>query len=245
MSTTPLLNPGPPQVSKQVMRLVRQAIRDFDLIEPGDHVAVGVSGGKDSLLLARAMKELLRHDDLDFSLSIIHLDQNQPGFDRQGFNAAMELLELEVEIIDKDTHSIVQSLLKPGQIPCAVCGRLRRGILNQFCHDRGINKLALGHHLDDGIETFFLNLLFGRRLDPLKAATPASELEVTTIRPLILVEERKIRAWVEEHQIPVVACPSCDDFPNSKRREVKHLIQNFQQTHPEVHESVRSALYES
>ena len=232
-----------PPISRPVMKLLRQAIRDFDLILPGDRVAVGISGGKDSLLLATALKEIQSHDDFDFQIFPIHLDQNQPGFDRPGFNAALARLDLSCEIIDRDTHSVVQSLLKPGQIPCSICGRMRRGILNEYCAQRGYNKLALGHHLDDAAETFFLNLLFGRRLDPLKPATPASDVDVTTIRPLILVEERKIKAWVEEHQVPVVPCPVCDTFPRSQRREVKELIQQFQSLHPRVHDSIRDALY--
>lgn len=232
-------------VSKPVIKLVRQAVLDFGLIEPGDRIAVGLSGGKDSLLLAAALGELSRHGDLDFDMQPIHLDQNQPGFDRAGFDAALERLGLGCEVIDEDTHSVVQSKLEPGQIPCALCSRMRRGILNEFCQANGFNKLALGHHLDDAVETFFLNLFYGRRLEPLKPATPTDDGAVTTIRPLLLVEERKIEAWVAEHDVPTVPCPVCDTFPESKRRDLKQLLTEFAKMQPDMHASVRTALYES
>jgi tRNA 2-thiocytidine biosynthesis protein TtcA len=231
-------------ISKPVLRLVRRAILDFGLIEPGDRVAVGMSGGKDSLLLAVVLDELSRRSELDFEVQPIHLDQRQPGFDRATFEQALSELGLRCEAIERDTHSVVQSQLKPGQIPCALCSRMRRGILNDFCAERGFNKLALGHHLDDAIETFFLNLFFGRRLDPMKPSTPTEDGQVTTIRPLILVEERKVASWIEEYAIPTVACPVCDSFPASKRRDLKHLLDDFAALQPDMHASVRRALYE-
>ncbi|TXD39348.1 hypothetical protein FRC98_02820 [Lujinxingia vulgaris] len=244
MSAAPLETPEPPRVSRPVMKLVERAVRDFALVEPGDHVAVGISGGKDSLLLAAAMLELAAREDMGFKVTLIHLDQNQPGFDREGLNAAMARLGAPLEVIDRDTHSVVQKMLKPGQIPCAICGRMRRGILNAYCAEQGYTKLAMGHHLDDAVETYFLNLLFGSRLDPLKPATPASTHPVTTIRPLILVEERKIEAWVDEVGLMPVACPVCDSFPQSSRRDVKAFWQGFSElAHRDVYASVREALY--
>ncbi|MBA2663388.1 MAG: tRNA 2-thiocytidine(32) synthetase TtcA [Bradymonadaceae bacterium] len=232
-----------PPVSGPVMKFVRQAVRDFDLISPGDRVAVGMSGGKDSLLLAAALRELSLAGDFDFEVQPIHLDQNQPGFDRAGFDAALERLGMSCLVIDKDTYSVVQAMLKPGQIPCALCGRMRRGILNKFCADNGYNKLALGHHLDDAVETFFLNLLFGRKLDALKPATPATGIDVVAIRPLILVEERKIEAWVSAHGLTTVACPVCDSHAESRRRDLKGLVEGFRGLHADVHDSIRAALY--
>lgn len=245
MSASIFPEPGgrPGHISRPTMQLMRQAIREFELIVPGDRVVVGLSGGKDSFLLAHALRELSRSDDLSFELGAVHLDQQQPGFDRARFERALTLLELDCEVITEDTYSVVQERLKPGQIPCSICGRLRRGILNAYCQDRGYTKLALGHHLDDAVETFLLNLFYGRRLDPLKPATP-SQQEITTIRPLILVEERKIAAWVDANAIPTVACPVCDTVPESRRRDLKQIMQQFEALHVDVRSSVRSALYE-
>lgn len=229
--------------SASVMKLVEKAWRDFGMIQAGDRVAVGMSGGKDSILLFLALQQLQRRSDVDFELQAVHLDQRQPGFDRAGFDANMARLGIDCLVVEEDTHSVVQQHLKPGQIPCSICGRLRRGILNKFCEDNGFNRLALGHHLDDAVETFFLNLLFQRRLDPLKAVTP-SQNGVSTIRPLILVEERKIVAWLVESGLEPIACPVCDEYPESRRRDLKNLFSGFEKLQPEFRESVRAALYE-
>ena len=231
-----------PTPSASVQKLVEKAVREFSLIENGDRVAVGISGGKDSLLLFLALDQLRRRADLEFELSAVHLDQKQPGFDRQSFDATLQMLGITCVVVEEDTHSVVQENLKPGQIPCSICGRLRRGILNRYCDENGFTKLALGHHLDDAVETFFLNLLYQRKLEPLKALTP-SERGVATVRPLILVEERKIQAWVAQYGLNPVACPVCDDYPQSRRRDLKHLLTQFEKLQPEFRESVRAALY--
>lgn len=229
--------------SQTVMKRVHDACQRFRLIEQGDRIAVGYSGGKDSLLMITALLALQRRADYDFEMQVIHLDQHQPGFERAQFNANLEVLGVHCEVISRDTWSVVQSQLKPGQIPCAVCGRLRRGILNQWCAEKGYNKLALGHHLDDALETFMLNLLFGRKLDPLKPLTPATSVEVSTIRPCLLIEERKIRAWVEQSGLAPVPCPVCDSFPDAKRRDLKTLLQGLSEAQPELYDSVREAIY--
>lgn len=233
-----------PRPSRAVMKLVERAVFDFELLEEGDRVAVGLSGGKDSILLACVLRELTLRDDLDVTWHGVHLDQHQPGFDRETFERTLERLEIPYTVVSEDTHSVVQSQLEPGQIPCALCSRMRRGILNRWCTDNGFTKLALGHHLDDAVETFFLNLLYQRRLDPLKAVTPSRE-GPTTIRPLILVEERKIEGWVVDADIDVVDCPVCDDFPGSRRRELKELFRGLGELGGQVdlHASVREALY--
>lgn len=234
-----------PPAGAGVLKRIEEAIRRFGLIHPGDRVAVGVSGGKDSLLLAATLRELSQRPDLRFEVAAVHLDQHQPGFDHARFAAACARLGIRLHIVAEDTWSVVSAKLKPGQIPCSICGRMRRGILNRWCDEHGFNRLALGHHLDDAIETFFLNLFFQRRLDPLKPLTPADEHAVTTIRPLLLVEERAIRDWVTRHDVPVVACPVCDSFPTSSRRDVGALIDQMKVLHPELASSVRDALYGS
>lgn len=228
---------------RPILELAARAIRDFGLIRPGARVAVAVSGGKDSLLLAVVLRALARRADLDFSWRLVHLDQHQPGFQRDAFDAALARLGFECEVVRRDTWSVVSSKLAPGQIPCALCSRMRRGILNGWCVEHGFDTLALGHHLDDAVETFFLNLLYGRRLDPLKPVTPDRDGAVRTIRPLILVEERRVEAWVERHGLRPVPCPVCDSYPDSKRRDLKQLVSQFRAMQPEVDASVREALY--
>lgn len=236
---------GDPDPGKAIMKLAARAVRDFGLIRPGARIAVGISGGKDSLLLAVVLRRLARRADLDFTFELVHLDQVQPGFQRAAFDTALARLGFECHVVRRDTWSVVESKLQPGQIPCALCGRMRRGILNRWCVDNGFDTLALGHHLDDAVETFFLNLLYGRRIDPLKPETPSADDAVRTIRPLILVDERRIRAWVERSGVEPVPCPVCDSHPDSKRRDLKALVERFRQMQPEVHDSVREALYGS
>lgn len=232
-------------MSKSILALCASAIQKFKLIEENDRIAVGCSGGKDSLALIICLKQLQKRQDFPkFDFQVIHLDQHQPNFERDLFNENMLKMGVDCTIISKDTWSVVEQQLKPGQIPCAVCGRLRRGILNQWCADHGFNKLALGHHLDDAIETFFLNLFFGRKLNPLKPATPTAKLGVTTIRPLILVEERKIKDWVAQSGLKPVPCPVCDRFPDAKRRDLKILMDQFRLVQSDVHSSIRDAIYD-
>ncbi len=230
--------------SKSVMRLVDQAVRTHRLIEAGDRVACGISGGKDSLLLMQCLRALQVRSDYDFELVPVHLDQHQPGFQRENFDRAMSELGIAVEVVSKDTWSVVQSKLPPGQIPCALCSRMRRGVLVDWCVSRGINRLALGHHLDDAIETFFLNLFFQRRLDPLKPLTPTDH-GVSVIRPLLLVEEAQVVAWRDTHKLEPIPCPVCDSIPTSKRRSVGQLLETMRSEHPELTQSVRHALYGS
>ena len=232
-----------PLLSTPMIKLLTLCVRQYQLIQDGDRIAVGYSGGKDSLLLIYALLTLQKRNDFSFDFDIIHLDQHQPGFARDRFNEILKTHNLECTVISKDTWSIVKENRKVGQIPCALCSRMRRGILNQWCADSGYNKLALGHHLDDAMETFMLNLLFGRRLDPLKPATPSSTQNVTTIRPLLFIEERKIEGWMQTHQLQAIPCPVCDSFDDAKRRDLKGIIQGFAQTQPEIYQSIREAIY--
>ena len=236
----PAMIVAPP--SKRVMRLVDRAVRTHGLIEPGDRIAVGVSGGKDSLLLVRALESLRARSDYEFEIQAVHLDQHQPGFERESFNTSLQRMAIECEVVSKDTWSVVESQLAPGQIPCALCSRMRRGILVDWCNERGFNKLALGHHLDDAVETFFLNLFFQRKIEPLKPATPTS-VDVTVIRPLLLVEESQVEAWRDTHGVLAIPCPVCDSIPTSKRRSVGAMIDALRTEHPTLIESVRHALY--
>jgi tRNA 2-thiocytidine biosynthesis protein TtcA len=232
-----------PAVPRGVLREIEATVRAFGLFEPGERVAVGISGGKDSALLVCALAELARRPDWGIEVVPVHLDQHQPGFARAAFDAFMARCGVEVEVLSKDTWSVVSAQLRPGELPCSRCSRLRRGHLNEWCRERGIRRLALGHHLDDAIETFFLNLFFGRRLDPLKPATPTESGDVVTVRPLIRVPEKAIVDWVRRNALRPVPCPVCDVAPQSSRRDVGALLETMRAAHPGLAESVRDALY--
>lgn len=228
---------------KAVVRDVDATLRRFEMIRPGSRVAVGVSGGKDSLLLALVLRELGARADWRFEAVPVHLDQRQPGFDRAGFDAAFAACDLRPVVVERDTWSVVSSQLDPGAIPCPLCSRMRRGILNRWCVENGFDTLALGHHLDDAIETFFLNLFFQRQLEPLKPVTPNAEATVHTVRPLIRVGSQRIRDWVARSGLSPVPCPVCDGVPSSQRRTLGALLHTLREAHPELASSVRDALY--
>jgi tRNA 2-thiocytidine biosynthesis protein TtcA len=234
-----------PALSQPVMQAVEACVRRFELLPDGARVAVGISGGKDSAALWVAMRALQARQDFRFELGAVHLDQHQPGYQKERLDALCARLDIPLQVVSEDTWSVVSSQLEPGQIPCALCSRMRRGILNRWCAEQGFDVLALGHHLDDAIETFFLNLFFRRQLEPLKPATPADRWPVRTVRPLLLVEERRIVTWVERTGLVPAPCPVCDGIPDAQRRLQGELLQQMRALHPGLDASVRDALYQN
>lgn len=231
--------------SRAVLGLVRECIDRFGLIEAGDRVAVGLSGGKDSWLLWSVLGTLRARGELDAELVPVHLDQHQPGFDVVGFEAACAAFDAPCVTVSEDTWSVVEAKLRPGQIPCALCSRMRRGVLNRWCEEHGFQKLALGHHLQDAIETTLMNLLFGRRLEPMTPLRRGDRTEVTVIRPLLLVDEPKIRGWVEQHAVPVVPCPVCDPLGDARRATLGAWLDGLRAQQPDLDDAFRAALYRS
>lgn len=227
---------------KAVMKKVTRAVHDFAMFEGDCRVAVGISGGKDSLLLLQVMRALAMRSDMSIEVTAVHLDQGQPGFDTAGLHAAVDALDVPLTVIDRQTWPIVSSQLDQGQIPCALCSRMRRGVLLDWCSTEGMTHLAIGHHLDDAIETFFLNLFFQRKLEPMKPVTP-SESGVRTVRPMILVEEAQVIDWVARAGLTPIGCPVCDGFPRSSRRDVGALLATMRAQHDGLVDSVRDALY--
>jgi len=229
--------------SRAVMRAVERAVRQFRMLPDGASVAVGLSGGKDSFLLHACLRALQARGDLNFRLTAVHLDQHQPGFDRPTFDASLATQGIDCHVVSKDTWSVVASKLGPTDIPCALCSRMRRGVLLAWCKEQGHSHLALGHHLDDAVETFFMNLFFGRRLEPMRAVTPSDNTGVTVIRPLLLVEEAKVIAWARQAGVATVDCPVCSSYPRSQRQRVGEMVAALRTQHPDLDASVRAALY--
>ncbi len=231
--------------SRAALALTAECIERFGLIAKGERVAVGLSGGKDSWLLWSALQTLRGLGRLDCELTAVHLDQHQPGYDRATFEAACRQFGCDCEIVSVDTWSRVEAALQPGQLPCAVCSRLRRGVLNRWCDETGHHKLALGHHLQDALETLLMNLLYGRRLEPMAPIRRGDRTEVATIRPLLLVPEAKVKAWAEQHRVLVVPCPVCDNQEGAKRAEIGLWIDGLRLRQPFLDDAVRAAIYRS
>ena len=220
--------------------LVRRCVEDYDMIAPGDTVAVGVSGGKDSLVLLLALNELRRYYPKPFSLEAITVEL---GFEGMDFTPVREMcaeLEIPYTCLKTDIKEIVFDVRREDN-PCSLCAKMRRGALNDAIRARGISKLALGHHFDDAVETFLMSLLFEGRLSCFRPVTYMDRSGVTQIRPLIYAGEQRIINLAGSLDIPVVENP-CPQDKASKRYEIKQLIKALSATYPDMKSKVFGAM---
>ncbi len=219
---------------------VRRAVDDYDMIREGDRVAVGVSGGKDSLLLLLALHHLQSFYPQHFELEAITIEL---GFEGMDFAPVAELckeLDIPYTCLKTDIKEIVFDVRREDN-PCSLCAKMRRGALNDAIRARGINKLALGHHFDDAVETFLLSLLFEGRISCFRPVTYLDRSGVTQIRPLIYAGEQKIAKLAEELQLPVVENP-CPQDKGSKRYEVKQLLKMMSADYPDMKSKIFGAM---
>jgi tRNA 2-thiocytidine biosynthesis protein TtcA len=230
------------KLSKRLHRLVGQAIADFSMIGEGERVMVCVSGGKDSYALLGILLELRRRAPVSFDLVAVNLDQRQPGFPEHVLPAYLERLGVPFHIETQDTYSIVKRVIPEGATMCSLCSRLRRGVLYRVADELGATRIALGHHRDDLLETFFLNLFFGGTLKSMPPKLVSDDGRHVVIRPLCYVEERDLEAWAALQAFPIIPCNLCGSQANLKRREVKQLIRDWERRHPGRVDSIFAAL---
>ena len=212
--------------------IIRKAVDDYNMIEEGDRIAVGVSGGKDSLLLLLALKHLQSYYPKRFELEAITIEL---GFEGMDFAPVKELcaeLNIPYTCLKTDIKEIVFDVRKE-ENPCSLCAKMRRGALNDAIRERGISKLALGHHFDDAVETFMMNLLFEGRLGCFRPVTYLDRSGVTQIRPMIYAGEGKIANLAEKLELPVVENP-CPMDKTSKRHEIKEMLKSMCADYPDV-----------
>ena len=220
--------------------VIRRAVDDYNMIEEGDKIAVGVSGGKDSLLLLLALHHLQGYYPRHFDLEAITIEL---GFEGMDFTPVAELcreLDIPYTCLKTDIKEVVFDVRKEDN-PCSLCAKMRRGALNDAIRQRGINKLALGHHFDDAVETFMLSLLFEGRISCFRPVTYLDRSGVTQIRPMIYAGELKISNLAQELQLPVVENP-CPQDRGSKRYEVKQLLKTLGQDYPDMRSKVFGAM---
>ena len=217
---------------QHILGLVRRCVEDYRMIGPNDRIAVGVSGGKDSLLTLVALAQLRRFYPIPFSLEAITLEMGMPGMDFSPVAALCEKLEVPYQRIQVPVYQIVFEERREKN-PCSLCAKLRRGSLNTALTERGIHKIALGHHYDDAIETLLMNLLFEGRIGCFQPVTYLNRTDVTQIRPLLYCREDEIRRTAERLQLPVVHNP-CPADGSSRRQEVKELIGQLEKTYPDL-----------
>lgn len=220
------------KLQKRLRRQVGQAIADFNMIEDGDRVMVCLSGGKDSYALLDILRNLQKSAPVHFDLIPVHLDQKQPGYPADVLPAYLDALGLPYHILEEDTFAIVQALTPEGKTTCPVCSRLRRGILYACARRIGATKVALGHHLDDVVETLFLNMFFGARLKAMPPKLKSDDGQNILIRPLFYCRERDLARWAEHRQFPIIPCNLCGSQENLQRQVIKEMLQQWDRSHP-------------
>ncbi len=230
------------KLQKRLRRLVGQAVTDFSMIDNGDKVMVCVSGGKDSYTLLDMLLSLERHAPVEFSLVAVNLDQKQPGFPEHVLPEYLDKLGVEFQILEEDTYSIVQELTPEGKTTCPVCSRMRRGILYSAAKRIGANKIALGHHLDDAVETLFLNMFFGGTMKSMPPKLLSDDGANVVIRPLYYAREKVIEEFSRLRSHPIIPCNLCGSQPNLQRAKVKAMLAQWELEQPGRVENIARAL---
>ena len=229
----------PENVSGNFLRLrnklitsVGKAIGDYNMIEDGDTILVCMSGGKDSHALMMLLLALQERAPVDFKLIAMNLDQKQPGFPEHVLPEYLEKLGVDYRIVDADTYSIVKEKIPEGKTTCSLCSRLRRGIIYRTAQELGANKIALGHHRDDIVQTLFLNMFFGSRLKTMPPKLATDKGEFIVIRPLAYCAEKDIAAYARGMDFPIIPCDLCGSQENLQRQKIKAMLQQWEQESP-------------
>ena len=217
---------------KKLKHNVGDAILRYGMIEDGDKVMVCLSGGKDSYTMLDLLIALKKKAPVSFELIAVNLDQKQPGFPEDVLPAYMESMGVEYHVIEQDTYSIVKEKVPEGKTTCGLCSRLRRGILYSFAEKIGASKIALGHHQDDIIETFFLNMFFNGQLKTMPPKLLSDNKKHVVIRPLALCKEKDIAAYSIIKDYPIIPCNLCGSQENMQRKVVKSMIQQWEVEYP-------------
>ncbi|MFN9475160.1 tRNA 2-thiocytidine(32) synthetase TtcA [Acidovorax sp.] len=230
------------KLEKRLVRQVSQAIADFGLIADGDKVMVCVSGGKDSYGMLDVLRMLQQRNGNRFELIAVNLDQKQPGFPAQVLPEYLAGLGVPFHIETRDTYSVVKQHVPEGKTMCSLCSRLRRGILYRVADELGCTKIALGHHRDDMLQTFFLNMFFGGKLKGMPPKVQSDRGDHLVIRPLAYVAEDDLTRWAALRNFPIIPCTLCGSQENLQRKQIGQMLRDWQQLYPGRIENMAVAL---
>jgi tRNA 2-thiocytidine biosynthesis protein TtcA len=230
------------QQTKKIQKTVAQAIHQYNMIEEGDKIMVCLSGGKDSYTLLDMLMYFQKVAPISFDLIAVNLDQKQPGFPEEVLPKYLTELQVDYKIIEKNTYKVVMDKTPEGKTTCSLCSRLRRGTLYEAAKDLNCNKLALGHHRNDILETFFLNFFFSGKLEtmPPKFKNDAGDLVV--LRPLALTKEEDIEVYAEHKNFPIIPCNLCGSQENLQRKKTKQMIKDWERDFPNRNAIMMNAL---
>lgn len=209
-----------------------KAIADFNMIEDKDVVMVCLSGGKDSYTLLSLLSALKKRAPIDFSIVAMNLDQKQPGFPENVLPDYLNSHGVDYKIITEDTYSIVKEKIPEGKTTCSLCSRLRRGIIYRVAREIGANKIALGHHKNDIVETFFMNMFFGSKLKSMPPKLLSDDQTNVVIRPLAYIEEKDIISFSKTMNYPIIPCNLCGSQENLQRNKVKSMLNSWEKEQP-------------
>jgi len=230
------------KLNKRLRHTVGDAIADYNMIEDGDKVMVCLSGGKDSYTLLDVLMNLQKTAPVDFELIAVNLDQKQPGFPEHVLPAYLESLDVPYHIIEKDTYSVVKRVIPEGNMTCGLCSRLRRGTLYGYAEANGITKIALGHHRDDILETFFLNIFYGGKLKAMPPKLLSDDKKNIIIRPLAYTREKEIERFAAFKDFPIIPCNLCGSQINLQRQAMKVMLKSWDKQFPGRLETIFTSL---
>ena len=227
---------------KRLRRQAGQAIADFDMIREGDKVMACLSGGKDSYALLDILLHLRSHAPIAFDIVAVNLDQKQPGFPEHVLPEYLTKLGVPFHIENQDTYSTVKRVIPEGKTMCSLCSRLRRGVLYRVAQELGATKIALGHHRDDILETFLLNMFYGGKLKSMPPKLVSDDGRNVVIRPLAYCEESDLEAYAALRQFPIIPCTLCGSQVNLKRKEMKAMLREWEKRQPGRVETILTSL---
>lgn len=230
------------KLTKRMRRRVGEAVTDFNMIDEGDRIMVCLSGGKDSYAMLDFLMALQVVAPIKFELVAVNMDQKQPGFPDRVLPQYLEGLGIEYHIIEKDTYSIVKRIIPEGKTTCGLCSRLRRGTLYEFADKIGADKIALGHHRDDIVETLFLNMFYGGRLAAMPPKLKSDDGRNVVIRPLAYCNEEDISNYAQYREFPIIPCNLCGSQENLQRQHIKSMLRGWEKENPERIQSIFAAM---